>query len=669
MNIFNTIAKKLIISIAAILLLISIIVSVLNINSRIKEVELDVTQDVTLVVDAAAHQIREFFRERSRVVTSLMVNHTMNDWFANYTERGSNIDQDPTYRSIVSMFKDVSAHDPAIKSVFYAPANTHEYFDINGRYNDLSYYTTNRPWWPEALSIDRLFITQPQIDANDKSIVTSVKTTVKDDSGKLIGVLGIDILANRIKSDLIDRLSYQNEGVGFLFSSNGDLIAFNDNSGQIDMSKLPKIDQIDSIFANTKGFDQVWQRSKSSDFVTLDVIYKGEEQRVFIQPITDNTMDLDWRIGFMVPSTMISEPVNQRIVSAIGSAFAILAFVCVLMTVVINHLLTKPMQSVVAAMDDIATGKGDLTQRLDATSQDELGQLSRSFNAFLTNIQNTVKTTRSASEQVNVESEQIALLSTQLASSVEQQKLSIEQIATASTEMSQTISGIADNAKMASQYAQEATDSTLQGHKIVDQTTDLMRDLYSDVSNSEEVVSVLNNDVASISSVLEVIKGVAEQTNLLALNAAIEAARAGEQGRGFAVVADEVRTLASRTQASTVDIETIITKLQSSAVGAVESMHVGRERAEKGVEIIAKVNTTLQEISKVVQRIDSQSQEIASMVQEQAVASGEITQQTHSVDEIAQATVQGTSNIIDKIESQRSVVNELNSTINRFKLD
>ncbi|MGR5269031.1 methyl-accepting chemotaxis protein [Vibrio astriarenae] len=320
-------------------------------------------------------------------------------------------------------------------------------------------------------------------------------------------------------------------------------------------------------------------------------------------------------------------------------------------------------------MDDIATGNGDLTQRLEETSKDELGQLSRSFNAFLTNIQDTVRISRNATVQVNHESQEISQLSSELSSRVEQQKLSIEQIATASTEMSQTINGIADNAKMASQYAEEATNSTAQGHHIVEQTTELMRNLYSDVSNSEEVVSVLNNDVASISSVLEVIKGVAEQTNLLALNAVIEAARAGEQGRGFAVVADEVRTLASRTQASTVDIETIITKLQASAVGAVESMHVGRERAEKGVEIITEVNTKLNEITEAVQRIDSQSQEIASMVQEQAIASGEITQQTHSVDEIAQATVVGTANIIEKIESQRNVVNELNNTINRFKLD
>ncbi|MDN2482859.1 methyl-accepting chemotaxis protein [Vibrio agarivorans] len=669
MNIFNTIAKKLIISIAATLIMISLIASVIIINQRTQEVDYQVTQDVKLVVDDASHQIREFFRERSRVVTSLAVNRTMNDWFANYTQRGSNIDQDKTYQSIVRMFQDISAHDPAIKSVFYAPANTHEYFDLNGRYNDLSYYTSKRPWWPEALGIDRLFITQPQIDANDKSIVTSVKTTVKDDSGKLIGVLGIDILANRIKADLIDRMSYQNQGVGFLFSSNGDLIAFNENSGQIDMSTLPKIDKIDSIFADTQGFNQVWERSKSSQFVTLDVTFKGEKQRVFLQPITDNTMDLDWRIGFMVPSTLISEPIKQSILSSLGSTIAILLTVCVLMTFVINRLLTQPMKKVVAAMDDIATGNGDLTQRLEETSKDELGQLSRSFNAFLTNIQDTVRISRNATVQVNHESQEISQLSSELSSRVEQQKLSIEQIATASTEMSQTINGIADNAKMASQYAEEATNSTAQGHHIVEQTTELMRNLYSDVSNSEEVVSVLNNDVASISSVLEVIKGVAEQTNLLALNAAIEAARAGEQGRGFAVVADEVRTLASRTQASTVDIETIITKLQASAVGAVESMHVGRERAEKGVEIITEVNTKLNEITEAVQRIDSQSQEIASMVQEQAIASGEITQQTHSVDEIAQATVVGTANIIEKIESQRNVVNDLNNTINRFKLD
>jgi methyl-accepting chemotaxis protein len=195
-----------------------------------------------------------------------------------------------------------------------------------------------------------------------------------------------------------------------------------------------------------------------------------------------------------------------------------------------------------------------------------------------------------------------------------------------------------------------------------------MNDIYQDVSKSEEVVAVLNDNATAITSVLEVIKGVAEQTNLLALNAAIEAARAGEQGRGFAVVADEVRTLAQRTQQSTVDIEGIIATLQSSAANAVDSLRIGRSKTEQGVDMIAEVDNKLREIHQTMEMIDSQSQEIASMVNEQAIASGEISQQTVSVDQLAEDSVADTRKMLSKIDKQLEMVEELKKTIGKFKV-
>jgi methyl-accepting chemotaxis protein len=195
-----------------------------------------------------------------------------------------------------------------------------------------------------------------------------------------------------------------------------------------------------------------------------------------------------------------------------------------------------------------------------------------------------------------------------------------------------------------------------------------MTEIYKDVSESEQVVKILNDNASSISTVLEVIRGIAEQTNLLALNAAIEAARAGEQGRGFAVVADEVRTLAQCTQESTVDIEAIIATLLESSNNAVESMQVGRAKTERGVETIKSVDEKLTDIRQAIELIDNQSREIASMVKEQALASGEISKQTVSVDQLAERGVQSTDEMAQRIDHQHQEVNNLSDTISRFKV-
>jgi methyl-accepting chemotaxis protein len=668
MNKKQSVVRKVLLSVSGIIAVIAIIVAYAVTSERADSVKQSVTQEIRRVTQQSSDGIHEFFRERSRVVTSLQGNPFVNNWFSQYQERGSNIDNDSRYQDIVKLFKHESAHDPMIKSVFYAPAATHEYFDINGRYNDNAYYTNKRPWWAEALKRDRLFITNPEIDANDGSIVTSIKTTVYDSAGSLLGVMGIDILASEIKSGLIETMKYQNEGFGFLYTTEGQIISFPDKANRIDMSKLPTLDVVDKVFSDAAGFGQLLNDSQQKGELLSTVTFKGEEYLAFVAPIKDETQALDWRVGFMVPMHVIEDPVFEATVSSILLVILVLLITSAVIFITIQKLLTKPLKRIVAAMDDIASGEGDLTKRIEIDSNDELGQLSESFNAFVANIQNIISQCNTTTEQVLSESDGVSALVTDFTTTVNAQKGYIEQIATAATEMTQTIHGISDNAQTSLNYATRATEESSQGSELAQNANHLMSELSEEVSNATQVVSELHKNSESIVEVLEVIKNIAGQTNLLALNAAIEAARAGEQGRGFAVVADEVRTLASRTQDSTGDIEKIIAKLQESASSAVSAMNQGKNKTEQGVNLISKVSDKLSQINEAISLIEEQSNEAASTIREQAAASDEITQQTVSVNELADTAVHQTIEMSNKSRAQKEVTEELNSTISQFKV-
>ncbi|GIU53597.1 MULTISPECIES: methyl-accepting chemotaxis protein [Shewanella] len=664
----QSVARKVLFSVSGIIAVIAIIVAYAVTTYRAESVEQSVIQEIRRATQETSNGIHEFFRERSRVVTSLKGNSFVNGWFSQYTQRGSDIDSDPQYQNLVKLFKHESAYDPMIKSVFYAPAATQEYFDINGRYNDSAYFTGKRPWWGEALKKDRLFITNPEIDANDGSIVTSIKTTVYGYSGQLLGVMGIDILASEIKSGLIDTMTFENEGFGFLFTREGQIISFPDNQNRIDMSQLPKLDRVDSIFNDANGFGQLLSDSQDTKELISEVTFKGETYLAYVTSVNDDVQALDWRVGFMVPMHVIDDPVFDTIVSSIIMVLLVMLITSAVIFFTIQKLLTTPLNRIVAAMDDIASGEGDLTKRIDINSNDELGQLSDSFNAFVQNIQAIIGQCNNTTEQVMRESDNVSILVNDFTTTVNTQKGYIEQIATAATQMTQTIHGISDNAQTSLDYATRATEESSQGSQLADNANTLMEDLTEEVGNATEVVSDLHKNSESISEVLEVIKNIAEQTNLLALNAAIEAARAGEQGRGFAVVADEVRTLASRTQDSTGDIEKIIAKLQESASSAVLAMNQGKRKTDQGVELISKVSDKLAQINQAIALIKEQSNETASTIKEQASASDEITKQTVSVNQLAETAVSQTEEMATKSKAQKDITQELTQTISQFKV-
>ncbi len=286
----QSVVRKVLFSVASILSIIAIVVAITVTSERAETVERSVLRELSQTTQTSAAGIHEFFRERSRVVTSLIDNTFINHWFENYTERGSEIDSDENYQRLVQAFKNASASDEMIKSVFYAPAATHEYFDLNGRYNDDAYFTNKRPWWGEALKRDRLFITKPEIDANDGSIVTSIKSTVYGSEKQLLGVVGIDVLASEVKSKLVETMNYQQLGHGFLFATEGQIISFPDKNKRIDMSTLPTLDKVDSIFSHADGFAQLLQKSRSNSETLHTVTWQDERYLVMVSPVLDETM-------------------------------------------------------------------------------------------------------------------------------------------------------------------------------------------------------------------------------------------------------------------------------------------------------------------------------------------------------------------------------------------
>jgi len=305
----QSVVRKVLLSVSCIIAFIAIAVATAVTSFRADTVEESVVQEIRRSTELASNGIHEFFRERSRVVTSLKGNPFVNHWFNNYHERGSEIDSDPNYQQVVELFKHESAYDPMIKSVFCAPAATHEYFDINGRYNDDAYFTHKRPWWSQALEKDRLFITNPEIDANDRSIVTSIKTTVYNNAGALLGVMGIDILASEIQSGLIDTMKYQGQGFGFLYTTQGQIISFPDQNNLLDMSQLPTLAKVDQLIPDADGFEQLYNLSLSTDEQISTVTFNNEQYIAFVAPVQDETLALDWRVAFMVPMEVINAPV------------------------------------------------------------------------------------------------------------------------------------------------------------------------------------------------------------------------------------------------------------------------------------------------------------------------------------------------------------------------
>ena len=352
--------------------------------------------------------------------------------------------------------------------------------------------------------------------------------------------------------------------------------------------------------------------------------------------------------------------------SVVGTIAAILIGLSV--AFFITRGILTPLQATNNILKDIAEGEGDLTIRVPVDTNDEVGELGTSFNAFVEKLQSIIGEISDASSQMASASKEMTEIVEQTSTGIGKQKQETSMVATAITEMTTTVLEVANNAEGASSAAGKANNEAKEGRQIVHGTVEAITDLATSIENSASVMEELKKNSANIGTVLDVIKSIAEQTNLLALNAAIEAARAGEQGRGFAVVADEVRTLAQRTQQSTTEIESLIDNLQNGAEQAVKVMTKSREQTDLSVEKAQHAGQSLSSITQSVETILQMNTQIATASEEQSAVSEEIQRNVANIQNIAEETSAGAEQTNNASAELARLGGQLSTLVGQFKI-
>ena len=364
--------------------------------------------------------------------------------------------------------------------------------------------------------------------------------------------------------------------------------------------------------------------------------------------------------GILVEKSVSEGTRNTFVITLISIALAIIIAFITLTSI------TRPLKRVNEMLNVVASG--DLSRKLDESGNDEFAELSHNCNLLIDSLRNLIQSIVSRSTQLATAAEQTSAVTAQSTTAIEEQRMQVEQAASATTEMSSTAQSVLSSANDALGEIKQADDEAERVKVISGRNRQTIELLANEVESASQVINKLQEDSASIGGILDVIRSIADQTNLLALNAAIEAARAGEHGRGFAVVADEVRTLASRTQVSTQEIQNMIEVLQGGAEKAVSVMAQGKEQATNCVEQSIQAEQALDTITHAVHEAFDRSSQIATAAEEQSVVAHEISENLESIVAIAEQTTAGSKQTAESSSEVARLAEELQQSVQEFKL-
>lgn len=436
---------------------------------------------------------------------------------------------------------------------------------------------------------------------------------------------------------------------------------------------------IPEAMGQLKEIDTYWQQSRAAKFKVLELMKDGDTAtatQVLAKEEHPNWQKVRIAVQKLaqaeeVKAAELRELMLQDESDTIRNTFLI-TIIALLLGAVIAYLMIRNINQaftrILDSLNDIASGEGDLTMRLVSDGNDEVARMGVAFNQFVSKIQALIVQIADTSNTLSGSAKELTEMSVQTKYKMNQQESKIHQVATAMNEMTATVQEVARNAADASDAAHAADSEAVNGNLIVDNVTSAINDLALEVQESAGTIATLEENAEQIGTVLDVIRGIAEQTNLLALNAAIEAARAGEQGRGFAVVADEVRTLASRTQDSTREIQSMIERLQEGSKSAVLAMDQSQKKTERVVEQAHKAGEALTSITMAVSRIADMNTQIATAAEQQSAVSEDINENVVGINTLAIDAAGSAEHTTANSQDLERVAADLQDAISTFKV-
>lgn len=372
------------------------------------------------------------------------------------------------------------------------------------------------------------------------------------------------------------------------------------------------------------------------------------------------------RLGIMEAALKSSE--QDSLISMIVMLVVIASVVALLTHFLFNVMVAKRLVSLEVRFRDIAEGEADLRKRVPVEGHDSIDRLGAYFNQVMDKVHGAIREVAESVDALTSESKRAGRIVTQTTDAVNQQRERIAQLATAMTQMSASVQDVAKSMEIAARASSDADTETNKGKNVVQQSVASVEELAVTINHTATIFQALEKDSESIGSILDVIRGVAEQTNLLALNAAIEAARAGEQGRGFAVVADEVRTLAQRTQQSTQEIRNVIERVQSGSMSAAQAMSQGQEKAKGTMTRASLAGDSLQLIASGVNTISNMNAQVATAVDQQMMVFEDINRNVIEISGLAEGTAREAVSVGEVSGSIASMAGRLKAMVAQFKI-